>query len=632
MIVKMQKVYIVAKQSERTKLLNTLYELGMVHINPVDIKSAQPDPEITEKINLIERAIQIISNIHPTEPPTEALSPEEAAKEIVEISKRSVEYRTKLTSLYHQLNQFAIWGDFRLADYQTLIDKGLNIKFFIVPRKSIEAIKAEVIEPITTLPGRQLIVAAVSTSSIEFQSPAIELTPPPKDIPEIKKEAHQIDQKLREDTHKLRQLANYKDELRSELTKLYEEAEFSRAYLSGLEADELFAIQGWIPADVAEELPEKLTSANIHCAVEFIEPEEDEEPPTLIKYPRWVKPIAGLFDILGTVPGYRELDLSAFFMIALPLFSAFLIGDAGYGLIFTLIPLLFYKKLVSKAGKEKVHLLLIIGLATFLWGVISANYFGITPNEVAKMGGFITQRGTEKLPNIDAMLSADTLPAKIGKFMIKLAPLWDKDPERIREMLIKLSFLIGCVHLTLAKLILGISLFPNLKSLAQLGWAIFLWSMLGLIWLLFFGKEELPVSVSIISYGLIVGGIFVVLFSSDDRNLIKRIGKGFASSLLPAIGTFSDTMSYIRLMAVGLATYYIASAFNGLGVMIAAKMTWLVGGPIVLFGHILNIGLAIIAIFAHGVRLNMLEFSSNAGVQWSGYPFRPFSKKLAKAG
>ena len=48
----------------------------------------------------------------------------------------------------------------------------------------------------------------------------------------------------------------------------------------------------------------------------------------------------------------------------------------------------------------------------------------------------------------------------------------------------------------------------------------------------------------------------------------------------------------------------------------AGSATWIVGAPIVIFGHTLNIALAAIAIFAHGVRLNMLEFSNNVGVKW----------------
>lgn len=49
-----------------------------------------------------------------------------------------------------------------------------------------------------------------------------------------------------------------------------------------------------------------------------------------------------------------------------------------------------------------------------------------------------------------------------------------------------------------------------------------------------------------------------------------------------------------------------------------------------LAGHALNIVLCLIALLAHGVRLNMLEFSNNAGVEWAGYPFQPFAKATVK--
>jgi V/A-type H+-transporting ATPase subunit I len=93
-------------------------------------------------------------------------------------------------------------------------------------------------------------------------------------------------------------------------------------------------------------------------------------------------------------------------------------------------------------------------------------------------------------------------------------------------------------------------------------------------------------------------------------------------SLMPAISSFSDTLSYVRLMAVGLAGSVLAISFNKLAISAG-----FLGIPILVFGHALNIALCLIALFAHGVRLNVLEFSSNAGMEWSGYPYEPFIRK-----
>jgi V/A-type H+-transporting ATPase subunit I len=147
--------------------------------------------------------------------------------------------------------------------------------------------------------------------------------------------------------------------------------------------------------------------------------------------------------------------------------------------------------------------------------------------------------------------------------------------------------------------------------------------MLVLIWhVLFIDTDKAPTAVwwVFLAAMLLSSG-----FTKPDRSMFKRLLLGFASSMLSLLSTFSDTMSYVRLFAVGLASYYIASAFNSLGVAMAETATWFAAVPVLIIGHGLNTGLATIAIFAHGVRLNMLEFSNNAGVQWGGYAYRPFS-------
>lgn len=425
---------------------------------------------------------------------------------------------------------------------------------------------------------------------------------PQRDRPTLRSEAAKIDQAIRQRQARLGELAHLHKDLQDWQNRLARRAQFGAAERSGLDNPDLYAIQGWVPQDQADGLSDAVRAAGVEAAVQTAPPTDEDIPPTLVRYPAWAKPISGLFDILGTLPGYREYDASPFFMIALPIFAAMLIGDAGYGLLF-LLPLLFYRKMAASMGPAKVQLLVVFGGATVLWGMLTATYFGLTPENFANAGY-----------------------AGLAQVMTAIAPLWDQNPETVRQMLIKLSFLIGTIHLTLAHLRKAAFLAPSQQALADVGWAIFLWGMLGLIWLLFFGKTEpMPVPMGLIYALLIVGGLMAVSFASPHRNLAKRLGLGLANSLLPFLGTFGDTMSYIRLMAVGLASYYIAAAFNNLGAQVAQAMTWGVGIVIVVLGHALNVGLAMIAIFAHGVRLNMLEFSSNAGIQWAGYSYKPFA-------
>jgi V/A-type H+-transporting ATPase subunit I len=201
-------------------------------------------------------------------------------------------------------------------------------------------------------------------------------------------------------------------------------------------------------------------------------------------------------------------------------------------------------------------------------------------------------------------------------------------------LLIKICFLIGAGHLILAHARRVFTLLPDSRALAEAGWCVILAAMLGVIWILFFGSSG-PVPdhlASAAASGLAVGLVLVAGFSAPHLPLVRRIGVGLAGSLLPLLGTFSDTLSYIRLMAVGLASYYLGSTFNVLAAQMADGGSWIGAALIVIAGHSLNIGLIVIAIFAHGVRLNVLEFSSNAGIRWTGHPYRPFSERMAKEG
>lgn len=48
-----------------------------------------------------------------------------------------------------------------------------------------------------------------------------------------------------------------------------------------------------------------------------------------------------------------------------------------------------------------------------------------------------------------------------------------------------------------------------------------------------------------------------------------------------------------------------------------------------LVGHGLNIVMGLLSVVVHGVRLNLLEFSGQLGMEWTGTAYAPF-KKLDK--
>jgi V/A-type H+-transporting ATPase subunit I len=288
--------------------------------------------------------------------------------------------------------------------------------------------------------------------------------------------------------------------------------------------------------------------------------------------------------MLGTIPGYREFDVSVPFLIALPIFTAMLISDAGYGAILLLGSALAYPRVARALGHRFTQLLMVVGLVSIIWGALTNAFFGFP------------------------LLGVTLIPIELT------------DESRIFMM--RLSFIIGAIHLSLAQLWAAVRLYPHLGWLNRLGWALFIWGMYGVV-NMFVLQGPLTWQTPW-PYLLISGASLAILFASPNRNLLKMLGMGLAQFPLSMLSAFSDVISYVRLMAVGLASSVLAASFNEMAIQAEFLAITIL---VLVLGHGLNISLALIAMFAHGVRLNMLEFGSNLGMEWAGYPYRPFAHR-----
>jgi V/A-type H+-transporting ATPase subunit I len=609
MIVPMQKVYILSRQADRDRLLDALGALGVLHAVPVDAGRGA-DEQAVHDLDLLGQAERVLQG-YPPQGPRPSLQPIEAAREVAEIQRASAEYQATLQSLHRQIEQTAIWGNTRLEHLHALHHAGLEVRFYLCPPEQVAQFQADLVTVLGQAVGDRRVVAVVDRpGKAQIPEQAVPLETPSRDRPTLLAEAARIDAELAKQAERLHRLAHLLPDLRREILSTADRVNRSTVEKGALVSSALFALQGWVPQRRSESLQSQLEARGISVAIRLSEPTEDDLPPTLVEYPRWARSIQALFGILGTVPGYREYDLGAFFMIALPIFAAMLFGDGGYGLIFLLVGLLGYRRVRASLGDAAANLIVIFGSATLLWGILTGTFFGVTPDVLIPQGGFL---------------------GAIGRAMAAVAVFWREDPQAGRDVIIKISFVLGTVHLVLAHVRQAIGLFPHSRFLAEIGWSALLVGMLGVVWVLFFpNTPKNPASVWMpawIMQGLLLIGVAMVVgFSYSSPNPLKRLGIGLAANILPMIGTFSDTMSYIRLMAVGLASYYIAYAFNNLAWDIGSSSAWMIlpAAVIIILAHALNIVLGLIAVFAHGVRLNMLEFSSNAGVQWAGYAYTPF--------
>ncbi len=585
MIVPMQKVYLVGRAEDRRRLLTALGKLSVAHLVPVDPSRAVPDEQCARRLGAVERAVQVLSSVAPKGPAPD-LTPVDAAHEVLEIQRRAAEGRSRLATLFHQLEQIAVWDNLRLEHVRELREAGVELRFYTMPAAAVDAVEAECVQVVATLPGRKVLVAVAGRAGrgeVKLPEEAVREPLPTHDAPTIRAEAAEIDARLHRDTARLHELAALAPAMETERVRLAEQAEYSLAQRSAAADEHLFALQGWVPAETASTLADSLAAEDLPVAVEVLEAGPDEQPPTLVRPPAWARPIEGLFEMLGTMPGYREFDVSIPFMIALPIFTAMLISDGGYGALLVLGPLLAYRRVSKAIGAQFTQLLIIVGGVTVVWGGLTSTFFGFQLYE-------------------------------------PLIPVDLTDKSRIFMMW--LSFTMGAVHLSIAQLWQAIRYFPDLRFLNRAGWALFVWGMYGVV--KFFVLDD-PMNWSMPwPYLLIAGAALAILFADPSWNVAKAVALGLAQFPLAMLSAFSDVISYVRLMAVGLASSVLAESFNEIALDIGI---WPITAVVLLLGHGLNMSLAMIAMFAHGVRLNMLEFCSNMGMRWTGYAYRPFTQE-----
>lgn len=330
-------------------------------------------------------------------------------------------------------------------------------------------------------------------------------------------------------------------------------------------------------------------------------PGPQEHPPTLVRYSKPFGIVKPVFDILETVPGYAEKDISGFFLFFFCIFFSMIIGDAGYGCIFILMAV--FGHLISRIRKRRppaiLPLVFVMGAATSIWGATTGNWFG------------------------SCALCENTVLSRLV-----IPELYAFNPKS-SEYVMLLCFSLGFIQIAIAHLwnfLIEIRQRPHVKALAQIGWLCTLSGVYLLVLNMLLGPDKHPLPSFTLPL-IIVGYSSVVLLSKQEGDFLEGALTGLANIVpitLNKIGLFSDVISYIRLFAVGLASLNIAVSFNQMA-HIASGAAFSILAPLILFiGHSLNFVMGMLSVVVHGIRLNMLEFSGHLGMEWTGYPYRPF--------
>jgi V/A-type H+-transporting ATPase subunit I len=347
-------------------------------------------------------------------------------------------------------------------------------------------------------------------------------------------------------------------------------------------------IKGYCPADGEPAL--RRAAATEGWGLLINDPGPDETVPTLLSNSRWVRPIKAVLDMIGILPGYQEIDISACFLLFFSLFFAMLVGDAGYGLVFLLLTVAARMKL-RRAPIQPFALMGIMSVSTMVWGVLTGTYFGVA-----------------------------NPPAWLLRFKVE----WLTNEDNLKLF----CFLIGTAHLMVAHAWNGIRNRRTWQALAQVGW-------MGTTLCMFYFSRFMVLAYPLPGFvvPVLVGSIVLIVLFMTPIKALKDEWFNHVMLPLSLVSNFMDVVSYVRLYAVGMASLALAMAFNDMAAGFGDGVGATLGAALVLFlGHALNLVLSAMGVLVHGVRLNALEFSSHIGLSWTGFAYSPFAKQAAKDG
>lgn len=611
MIEQMKKASVVVLDAHRQESVERLQDLGVLHVHSQEVASDELS-ELREQRHAIERALSVLSEPEQGVAEGGALALDKAvalAREATESAETLRSLREKKDALEREAMNLEPWGDFDPAELRDLRSRGVDVQLYAVPRqefRSVQPSHAFVISESSTLVFFVQIIVDHDDDQTERNHSFTPRSLPERSLSEVRHEVEATEREIAAAEDKLAELSRRRPALEAALLPVDSEIEFARVR-DGMNSEESLAfLTGFVPVGTVDTLRDAATANGWGLLVQ--DPSDEDYVPTKVRNPKPISIIKPVFGLLGTTPGYQELDISFFFLVFLSIFFAMIIGDGGYGAIILALSLFSMLRGKRKTGSvsQGAVLLTVMSGATVIWGAITGTWFGYAPI------------------------------AELPFFRSLVIPEISSFNPRSRETIQFICFILGTVHLSIAHLWLFIKQLgerPRIRAFGDLGWLVL---VLGAYWLVL--TVVLADPLPQFSLYMIAGGFgLVILFGeqAEGTNFFAGIGRGLNpinlfSKALDSISAFSDIISYIRLFAVGLATVEIAKAFNAMAQGAGDGVFGIVAAVFILFvGHSLNLVMGALSVVVHGIRLNMLEFSRHLGMEWSGVDYNPFRKREA---
>ncbi len=593
-IARLKMVTVCGLLTEKKDLLEGLQRLGCMHLSSLRPAPAEVEKVATPRAEAAYKALRFLTDM----PERRKQVTRDPGFDVHRVVKKALEVKDRLRDatdrrdfLEHRIGQIAPWGDIEFPPLTELA--GYRLWFYVLPVGKLGALD-DLELPWQIVKRDQRLAYVVVIAEDE---PPGDLLPVPRtrtgalSLKTLKAQLEDAEVQIEDIVAERHALTRYIYLLSVNLAEEENRASLSYADQQTRDEDGITAVQGWVPEDAVPDVEDYAEKNGLACLSET--PRPDEQPPTLIQEAPELR--AGVdLAMFYTVPPYRSWDPSVLLFFSFSIFFAMILSDAGYGVVLMGLLLAYWKRLGHSETSRAYRLL---GLSLFgcsiVYGILVGSYFGVTPPEGSVLDFFHVL----DIDNYQAMM--------------------------------KTSIIIGVLHLVLANALMASVNRGRPTAIANLGWIAALFGGL------FRAYSEGESVFYWLGYVLLIGGLLAVFLFASERPIVRRpmdyLWRGLdgLKALAGVMGMFGDVLSYMRLFALGLASASLALTFNKLAMQVMEAVPGLgllLALLLLLLGHLINLGLALMSGVVHGLRLNFIEFYK-WGVPGEGEAFRKFARK-----